>query len=861
MKDTDCDEKKDFSPQDIESEEEKNTQIEDENPEGEKLPDKREHSTSENADDKGREESEDKEPDPKTPDSTAGDSDNGVPKTPKTKETEKKQEINIKNIEKFINKGEKESVFIDPTRPLPDSFSQLPSFRYSKDIESNLEELKEKGLSLLVCQSDDVLRSMAYTMVEHAEFKSYQKRMLRIDSSNAESDNLQLDMFNVHQIGNGKNLVVLIEIEEQRGFFDSIFGKSLSSHQFTQETLKTKKIFLICMVNSSLLQKVPNDKQESFIFHRWEIDFLPYLLEYYITDESDPGTLAAEALNQRDYGLWDRYRDDDEFYSLISGYLRRGKDSFYDEVKKRSEFITSGGKPGKFWESLDKINADNLFSKSEPQKTVLYTATFFNELTPIDFDRVVMLLLKGLTKTVEKEVQVVGEKNEVQTLKQDEEILLTDEWNKNSDRILKECGLKAIRASDLSQYIDFSYPYLRNKVKKHIMEEHPMFLRQKFTAVQESGILFSPDVSAKIIENVIRLSAEMALINPAYYGAEWLINFIFQMRIYLNVPDEPGENNLEELFRLLLEIQNEGLKKQIYSRLSSLIREMLNHSQLKGIINNFLNKLIEWRHHEEALDIVWEVGKRLRFAPNFDLLYWLKRLMEQGAEKVKIEAYLYLLELARQSNFQVYELLDPIKTWLPHEDDDFNSYSKPQKFALIFVLNYCRATAKKFDSDLWGGWPSKYPLFYPLKKSKTLTGKRLKDLISWLLHPGLQRILTEGSPEETESKVTTKLADLFETWAVILLGTDSQTPHPEAIEGFNTLVRHLFAVSDKFQKKEIMRRWGLKRSVYRSSIRNFSAKEREKREELRSKYKIASKLISKFEELKNKNIVDKEVLS
>jgi hypothetical protein len=255
------------------------------------------------------------------------------------------------------------------------------------------------------------------------------------------------------------------------------------------------------------------------------------------------------------------------------------------------------------------------------------------------------------------------------------------------------------------------------------------------------------------------------------------------------------------------------------------------------------------------------VGKRLRFAPNFDLLYWLKRLMEQGAEEIKGKAYLYLLELARQSKFQVYELLDSLKTWLPREDDDFKSYSKPQKFALIFVLEYCLSTALKFDTDIWGGWPSKYPLFYPLKKSKTLTGKRLKDLISWLLHPGLQRVLSQWLPEGIEIKVTTALADLFETWAVILLGTDSQTPHPEAIEGFNTLVCHLFAASGKFQRKEILRWWGLKRSVYRSGIHGLPFKEKEKREELRNKYKIASKLISEFNELKNKNIAVKEVLS
>lgn len=786
---------------------------------------------------------------------------------------EYQQNIYINEVIKFDNKGsgdsgkeKEEDTFKDPTRPLPESFSQLPLFMLREDIRTNVALLREKRLALLVSRSDDVLRSMAYTMAQFHEFNGCDKRMLNFDRGNAERGDLQLDMFVEKRIGKGEDMVVLAEIESHWSFFDSIFGASLSFHDIN-EGLRKKNIHLICMVNTSLLEKVSADKQHEFLFHRWEIDFLPYLMEHKFRKNAEHETLTADVVKQREYGLWDRSRDDEEFFGLISGYIRRSRECFVEEVRKRNDFIAGGKTQEEFWASMDRVNPDDLFAKPEPHKTVLYTAAFFDQLTPIDFEQVVKLLIKDQTKTVEKEIQVQNEDKELQTIKQEEIVQLTDEWERDADKILNECGLRAVRADDLSQYIEFSHPYMRNRIMKHITEEHPMYLRRKFAILQKLGILFSPSASQKVIENVIRLSTEMALINPAHFGADWLMDFIKQMRMHFDVPDIPGEDDFEELLKALLTMENENQKRQIYSRLAGLIREMLNHPQLKGMITNFLNKLIEGRHHEDALVIVWEVGKRLRFAPKFNLLNWLKRLMEQGVEEVKGKAYLYVFELANQRKHEIYEVLDTLKTWLPKEDAEFKSYSRPQKFALAFGAEYCVKSAFEFDFKFYGIWPSEYPLFVPLKKDRSLTCERLKDLVAWLLHPGMQDVLYERLPDDDKLdlrehfKAITVVAELFEIWALILLGSDTGTPPPEAVQGLDMLVRCLYEIAGKYQRKQLMRTWGLKREFYRTSIHGLPIKEKEEREKLRSQYKLASLLISRFKELKNQDITAKEVES
>jgi hypothetical protein len=231
----------------------------------------------------------------------------------------------VKTFITNISRKSGDKDFIDPTIPLPETFSQLVLFNASKEIKSNAEKLKEKRVALLVCRDDDILRSMAYTIVKEPDFKDYDKRMLGFEGNNAERDDLHLDIFISGNIGRGKKLMVIVEIEEQRGFFDSMFGKSLTIRS-TQEILRKKDIMLIVMVDTLLMKKVQKvqtaseQKQPDFLFHRWEIDFLPYLLELAFPGTPGPEKIEKEILAQRTYGLWDKGGDDYQFHRLISGY-------------------------------------------------------------------------------------------------------------------------------------------------------------------------------------------------------------------------------------------------------------------------------------------------------------------------------------------------------------------------------------------------------------------------------------------------------------------------------------------------------------------------------------------------------------
>jgi hypothetical protein len=736
--------------------------------------------------------------------------------------------------------------FSDPTVPLSDKMYPLYTFKSSTEIETNIDQLIENSVGLLVCLNDDVLRSMAFTMIKSSRFKGYEKRILPIDGANAERTDLYLDMFVYQKIGKGQDMIVIVEIDKQRGFFDSLFEKKFHTHSY-QGSLRDKKILLLCMVNSQLIEKVPKNNQANFIFHRWDIDFLSFLLELSFPERTDIALIKKEIEIQRKYGLWDVIMDENTFHQLVSNFISQGKEVFEAELNKRREFMASGRSPNEFMDSLNKVEINKLFADKEPHKTVLYTAAYYSKLTPRDFEQIVLLLLRGKKIHVESESQITTENGEVKKIQHKKEKDLIDVWKEDADKILKECYLKAFNADDASQYIDFTSPYLRDEIRKYVEEEYPFYLRHQFEPIQDSALAILPDISPRISENVIRLSVEMALRNPVYYGAEWLVNFIVKLNNYFEVNNTLTDSIFEEIIKFIVNHQNRKMRAKFYARLSNLIREMLNHSQLKDVIDSFLNRLLEISHHEAVLEIVLQIGKRLRFAPHFDLLYWLKRLLDQGNMEIQSNTYKSLLGLALNSKFQLFELLDSVKSWLPEKEKDKNRYSPSNKYALLFILDYCQKATENLSFEKYGEWPSTYPLFAPYQEEDSFD-KRLKAIVDWLLHPGIQAVLDSDEFQEGNYSALYSLAFVFEQWSSLLLGCDKNKYHSRSIEIFDILVAHLAKETDQKQKSEITNYWRIRSSSCSTEINQLSFRKTEERKKLMCKYNTLTRLISSFRE-------------
>jgi hypothetical protein len=445
------------------------------------------------------------------------------------------------------------------------------------------------------------------------------------------------------------------------------------------------------------------------------------------------------------------------------------------------------------------ISAPSLFLENEPiENTVLYVATFFPELSPQDFERVVSYLLENRTISVIVKSKITTEQGETRIIENSEEKALIQIWKESlyqPEKILCKCYLRSWLLENSSQIIDFYLPDLREKLKKYFQEQQFLYLSEQFKRARL--LLF--DDSDKVAENAMYLSVDMSIASPSAYGEDWLFRCITDLTSQANQNVNPNESSAE--IQYLARIQEKKRRIIVFSRISSLIAQMLDYPQLQSVVNRFLEKLMSVSRFDAVLEIV----RRLRSAPKFEQLYWVRQLLDRGNEEIRSEAYSLLYSQLKQSPYRIYDLLEIIKAWLPERDRPREKYSASNERALWILLEYCLETTLALNPKYYGCWPSKYPLFASFPSADD----NLETLISWLFHPGLQKINEEIRVIPLISSLLAKWFTILEPeekW-LILARQEKKEPHPEASELFDILLQKIICKTRNSQQKELLESW------------------------------------------------------
>jgi hypothetical protein len=742
--------------------------------------------------------------------------------------------------------------FSDPTQELPENPAKFSAFHSPGKLESYFGKWIEDRLLLLGGIGEDILYSTAYQLIEREQFRSYERRYLYFADYNSDRNELILEMFRKYRVGRGEKMIVLIDIEDQGAFYDSIF-KTPAAAKSIKEYLIEKDILLIAIVKNHLMNQVELNVGKGFYFAHWKMGFLSHLLKNFFPENT--GELEKKIIGQRKKKVWGDKNDDHEFYDNLVFELMKGADSFLELVEKRQEYIDDLKKPVEFSEHSWEIRAGEVFKNSEPYKTVLYAGAFFSKLPPLDFDRMVNLLLDDKTAAASKTTRVTSYSGEDKTIETDEPKKAVEIWDDNADSILTQCKLKAVSDDSSSQYIGFVQPYLENDLKKYFKEIHPIYMRQQFRPIQESGILFRSDISPNISNNIVRLAVRMAILNPTYYGADWLKDFIVQLRSHYDIKDTTSATPMEAVLKYFENQTHEMIRRHFYAQVSKLTREMLNHEQLKIVVKNFLNHLFQINAHDAVLHIALNVGKRMfpSRRSEFDQFYWFKRLLDQGPDDIKNETYEALHKVAINNHHDIYIVTDSIMEWVPEpgKDKDEDNLSPSNTFALLFFHHYCFGILGRVKDKHYGRWPSKYPLFRPFYKDNSHMGQ-LEEIIRCLLHPYIQKASkTSGkSGNESEFDLYAYITAILEEWGLVLLGWDFEKAKPDAETFFHTLTRLIIAGTKPFQHSKIFKKLIQKRSDYKSEFTARRAKKKpEDRKKLAARYKMIDKLIGLCKQL------------
>lgn len=732
-------------------------------------------------------------------------------------------------------KGEKpeEVKFEDPTLSLPHKPSNLPEFKANEEVTFNLHKLITERILLISCFDEDILLASAYALVERPEMVQYEKRMLVFEGINQDRTDLNLETLIRNKIEKRQKQIIIINVTSKL-FLDSLFAGQLFAEDI-KTRLKKYDTFLLCLVESKLFKETLKKRSEGLKFCHWEIAFLAHLLlQKYSSEQAK--SLEAWILELRGFGLWGEYNSDKDFYDYVSSYLREDNEQFFDRVKN---WYTESKELDRntFLNKVKAIKPSQVFDyKNKIISTVLYVATFFPELTLPQFNKLVLTLLQGLKARRErKQVEEMNE-GKRRIIRSIEEKELVDLWKEKTDTIFNKCYLRARGGNN--SIIEFNLPYLRTELISYLKQNYPNFLYQQFEKINASGLFFQPQASPGIIRGIIDLTVSMVLSDSENYGCDWLLRTVSNIKsqIRVDLAIQTG-GPIEELANLLARVEEDRLRRQFYSRLSDLIREMLNHSELDGIVRTFFEKLIESHHHDAALEIVLEISKRLKDTPQFDTSYWMKRLIDQGQENIKLKTYFALLENTKQAGFRIFEALTPTMNWLPETEREIGRYSPSNFYALQLLLDYCTQSVLSYKSENFGIWPPVYPLFGSLITDENLASERVSLFVKWLFHPGMKHLLHRNFDDE-DVLLHAILADLIEAWMLILKGYDDASTQKDGEFISNLLIQQIVENTDRKRQRLLLQRWRFKRNDYLSMMAKFSNQEKDKKRIIAQRRKL-----------------------
>ena len=762
------------------------------------------------------------------------------------------------------SKKEDNRSIVEMTRELPQN---IPPF-VSEDLPLYLEQLREDRLLLISCPDGQLPLAAANALVERLSLtKDEQKRFLDFNRNDEESANLNIYFFLERKDDLEEQTAIVIDAVNRKAdpFLDSlIYDATPSSLTHLTAELRHDELLMVCLVEAAEVERrLANLKRErkldnESMFTLWQVPFLEPLLKQYFPDRYVE--LAEQILRQRREQPMRWSEDDRDFCSELKSLLKKGR-----LLEKLNEAETP----------QETVLASTIFKGNDPlPDTVAYVGTFFPDLSPQEFVRVVNLLLGTRTKLVLVPAEKTNEEGKIIQVEIQKELPLVQVWQDSQDRILDQCHL-VTTIKNSTRVIVFDDHRLRENMQEHLERKHPLYLEGQFECVQKMGLLFDP--SAKIAGNVMRLVISMAACFAEDFIADWLLEIMAELEAGRDDDDEALTHASENpIFQMVKETNPTKAHAKIYQRIAELLRKILEEDRLQGIIEGLMQRLMSARLHDSVLALV----RRIKFAPGFDAFKWLKQLLDQGNADTRQEAYEYIYFSVKEMGVRGYQVLEDLEAWLPKEDRHTRDYSYSNLHSLRLLLDLSSETLENFDPKNYGLWPTAYSL---LAFKDVETARRYLQLLTrWLFHPGMKHAFIDFG---IEVDINTLNSALIAEWNFILLApTDAATneksdratrsaqsvesqiekaapPHVgiEALTVRNILLEQVLAQSSRAQQREMLEYWNAlkERMLMLSNLLCVTPNTKEYKETI-WKRRLLKDLISDFRALRSQTSTEQQ---
>ena len=651
------------------------------------------------------------------------------------------------------------------------------------------QQLREASLIFIISAADRVALGAAYCLIEELAIEPEQRLLVDFDSTPVKL-NFSTNFFTQEFIDEEKKpTAVVVEgfSKQASDFLDWLMTIREFSEDRIRQQLRDNRMNVLCLVDENYFQSRGGKGSGTRTFATWPVPFLEPLLS-----ECFPGQAAEleqQIRKQQVDGKW--AKTDSELYVEIRPYLENQE--LPSELASRASAAVTA----------EDVDLPQFKGGQSIEDTLLYVATYFLNLAPHEFDRVVSTLLSGKTTTVTVKSSRQNKDGETETIETEVEKPLLDFWNADPDKYLTACQLEAVDGEDSGTIIDFPDAKTRQQLRARMEKRHSLYLMRQFQAIQNAKFLFNS--TPKIIANVIRLSVDLAVAHPDSFGKDWL----FQMT-------RPGATNATST-------EAEASSETVHQRIRQLLRQMLEKAQLKETVEALLKELMTVGAHESVLYII----RGLQFAPRFDEFLWMRRLLNEADEQVRNKTYYHLYGYIKKIG--IYPLISKLDAWLPTDERTSESYSISTMYALRLLVEYCSETTESFD-------PRYYGLAQPLHPLLSFTDEasvreNINRLLKWLFHPGMEIVFDDlesvFAETDFENYVTPFVCELVVEWMFVLKGCSAtagtqrsaHSPRPDdevasepdsgidALTVRDILIEEIARATNPVQRKEMLFYW------------------------------------------------------
>jgi hypothetical protein len=713
----------------------------------------------------------------------------------------------------------KQSLYKD-TYELPTVYTLLPEF-ILKERSSYISTLEQEHMLVIGCAEPEIAFSAGHVLIDDLGItESQQRRGYDIREKFEEGADMSVQSFLPEKKNGNKRSAVIVNAFSNSGqaFVNSLLADFTVAHR-----LRHNAVYLLFVVNPAYIDERVNDRTRGSRFPNWKISYLRYLLrlgfpEKYLDYEQ-------QILKQQEEKKWDE--DERKLCHEVKSYLDTGK--LLDEIQERKIRKLSRESPKTIFKDEQYI-----------ERTIIYVATYFPDVTPSEFCELVEALLgdREVLATIPKFTR--GDDQTIAWSQEPSVRPVVEIWRDNKDQFMWKRLRETISARDMGIAIDFADYSIRNSLREYLSSEWKFYLKDQFKILQSKGFLFHP--SNRVTDNIVRLTADIANAYPDEYK-DWLVGIIRRLRDHslsdANCHEEPEST----LFQFLDKVPFNKVWWG-YSRISELIRHLMKTDQTGKLVNRCLSVLMR----QGCYDAVLSLTKRLRFSTDFDGLYWLKQLFDRGDSNIKVQAFNYLYNYVREVDANIYETLNKLEPWLTTTDRELQGYPQSARFALRLLIKYCLETIYRFNQEQRDTGLIEYPLF-AFADDETAANS-LDQLIKWLIHPaigqtlrdlesdsGMRNALNSPGLEKTPERL---LGALMAEWAFILPDpaqaviadssaeiselykvrqfeqSDGSASHIGAADLMGLLFKQIASNTNEVQRKNLIAYWeALKRDLLR----------------------------------------------